>query len=71
MPASLLVMVELPEIGDDMLAWSSFGTDALNKGVVGVGLAVLGTGVAGRNMVTSSPIRMARGRHEIKVLGFN
>jgi len=39
-------MVELAEIGDDTLTWPSIGTDALDQGVVGVGLAILGTGVA-------------------------
>ena len=39
-------MVELAEVGDDMLAWPSVGAHALDQGVVGVSLAVLNAGVA-------------------------
>ena len=46
LPAPLLVVVELTEIGDDVLARPRVGADALDQGVVGVGLAVLGAGVA-------------------------
>jgi hypothetical protein len=39
-------MVELAEIGDGVLARPGIGADALDQSVVGVGLAVLGAGVA-------------------------
>jgi hypothetical protein len=37
----LLVVVQLAEIGDDVLPRPSLGARALDQGIVGVGLAVL------------------------------
>ena len=39
-------MVELTEIGDGVLTRPDIGADALDQGVVGVGLAILGASVA-------------------------
>src|SRR5262249_58627261 len=46
LPAAFLVVVQLAEMGDDSLSWSSVGTDALDQGVVGARLAVSGAVVA-------------------------
>ena len=46
LPATLLVMVELAEVGDDVLAGSRLGAHALDQGVIGVGLAVFIAAVA-------------------------
>ena len=46
LPASFLVVVEFAEVGDDVLARPGLGAHALDQGVVGVGLAVFGAGVA-------------------------
>src|SRR5208283_845058 len=46
LPATLLVVVELTEVGDDLLPGPGRGTHALDQGIVGVGLAVFGPGVA-------------------------
>ena len=46
LPATLLVVVEFAEVGDDVLTRPGLGADAFDEGVVGVGLAVLGAGVA-------------------------
>jgi len=40
LPASLLIVVELPEIGDNVLSRPGLSTCTLDQGVVGVGLAV-------------------------------
>ena len=45
LPASLLVVVEFAEIGDDVLAWPGVGADALDQGIVGMLLAVFGLAV--------------------------
>ncbi|MGO9597766.1 MAG: hypothetical protein ACLP7Q_07170 [Isosphaeraceae bacterium] len=46
MPATLLVVVELTEAGDELLSGPCRGTHALDQGIVGMGLAVFGAGVA-------------------------
>ena len=46
LPAEFLVVVEFAEMGHDVLTWPGLGADALDEGVVGRGLAVLGAGVA-------------------------
>ena len=46
LPAAFLVVVEFAEIGDDVLPRPGLGAHALDQGVVGVGLAFLGAGVA-------------------------
>ena len=46
LPAPLLVVVELAEVGDDVLAGSRLGAHALDQGVIGVGLAVFIAAVA-------------------------
>jgi polyhydroxyalkanoate synthase len=45
LPASFLVLVEFPQIGDDVLARPRLGAHALDQSVVGVRLAVFGPGV--------------------------
>jgi hypothetical protein len=42
LPALLLVMAELVELGGDVLTWPSVSADALNQSGVGMGLAELG-----------------------------
>jgi hypothetical protein len=42
LPASLQILIEFAEVGDDVLARSGLGAHALDQGVVGVGLAVFG-----------------------------
>jgi hypothetical protein len=46
LPASLLIVVELPEVGDDALSWAGFGAKALDESIVEVRLAVLGSPIA-------------------------
>ncbi len=46
LPAALLVVVQLAQVGHNVLAWPGLGTRALDQGVVGVGLAVLVASVA-------------------------
>ncbi len=46
LPASFLVVVELAEVGDDMLARPGLGAHALDQSVVGVRLAIFGPGVS-------------------------
>jgi hypothetical protein len=46
LPASFLVVVEIAEVGDDLLAGTGGGAHALDQGIVGVLLAVFGPGVA-------------------------
>ena len=46
LPASLLVVVEFAEIGDDLLARPGVGAHALDQGIVGMLLAVFGLVVA-------------------------
>jgi hypothetical protein len=45
LPASFLVLVELTEVGDDVLARPRLGAHALDQSVVGVRLAGFGPGV--------------------------
>jgi len=46
LPAAFLVQVEFAQVGDDPLSWPGLGADALDQGIVGVGLAVFGAVVA-------------------------
>ena len=46
LPASMLVVAELTEVSDDVLPGPCRGTNALDQGIVGVGFAVFGPGVA-------------------------
>ena len=70
LPATLLVVVEFAEVGDDVLSRPGLGAHALDQGVVGVGLAVFGPGVASQEHAGLLITRMVRGRHEIKELGY-
>ena len=71
LPAFLLVVVELAEIGDDVLTRPGIGADALDEGVVGVGLAIFGAGVAAQEHGGLRATQDGEGRHEIKILRFN
>jgi hypothetical protein len=55
LPAALLIVVELTEIGDDLLPGPRRGTHTLDQGIVAVGLAVFVAGVAAQEH-TSLPI---------------
>ena len=46
LPASLLIVVELPEVGNDALSRTGIGTKALDEGVVEVSLAAFGSPIA-------------------------
>jgi hypothetical protein len=48
LPASLLIVVELPEVGDDALSRTGVGAKALHEGVVEVSLAVFGSPIASK-----------------------
>jgi len=69
LPAALLIVVELTEVSDDVLPGPCGGTQALDQGLGGVGLAVFGTGGAAPEQTGLPITRMVRGRHEIKELG--
>ena len=60
LPASFLVVVEFAEVGDDVLARPGVGAHALDQGVVGVRLAVLGAGVAAQEHDGLPVTRMTR-----------
>ena len=69
LPASLLVMVEFAQVGDDVLARPRFGAHALDQSVVGVRLAVFGPGVPpqehGRLLVPQNQERMLNSRRKL------
>jgi len=46
LPAPLLIVVQLAEVGDDILPGTGLGAHSLDEGVVGVRLAVLLAGVS-------------------------
>ncbi len=46
LPASFLVVIELAEVGNDVLARPGLGAYALDEGVVGMGLTVFSPGIA-------------------------
>src|SRR5437867_13363007 len=48
LPAVLLIVVQLAEVSDDVLAWPGIRPHTLDKSVVGVRLAILGSCVGSK-----------------------
>ena len=66
----LLDVVQLAEVGDNVLARPGLGAHALDQSVVGVGLTIFGAGVSAQE--TCRPPETRRWRSdEIKVKSFN
>ena len=59
LPAKFLVVVELSQVSDDALSRSGLGANALDDGVVGVRLAVLGSPMASQEHGSLPPRAIA------------
>ena len=67
LPAALLVVIQLAEVGNHVLARPRLGARALDQGVIGVSLAVFVARVPAQEHADLLATRMIGGRHGIKV----
>ena len=66
LPALFLVAVEVAEVSDDALSGTCVGADALDDGEVGMGLAVLGSGIASQEHLGLPAATMTGIQNKIK-----